>query len=469
MTFNIGHFHPVLVHLPIGILLIALLLEWISLYPRYAVSPNVLRLVWFCGMLSAGLSCLTGYLLSTSGDYDEELVSWHLYIALALFFLSVILFILAGREKKAIAFKGLSIALLALILLTGHLGGSLTHGSDYLTSAFPNSGGSTEDIQKPIADIKEAIVYTNIIRPILQANCYSCHGRQKQKGNLRLDDSTWIAKGGKGGFIIHPFRPAASELVKRLLLPLEDEHHMPPNPKRPMKKGDIALIEWWVAQGADFSKKVKELPYTTKIGTLLLSRQAGQTETKDLSGSLDLMPTGTVEAADPKDIAALEAKKVQVIPVAGDSRYLSANFINAVDVTNKDLALLLPLRKQLVWLKLGDQPVGDSAMQYVGQCSALTLLQLNHTAITDAGLLSLKELHNLKMLNLVGTAVTARGIISLQPLQQLQSVFLYKTKLASADWYAVRKVFPKTTLDSGGYAVPFAAWDTVNEMKPKIK
>jgi hypothetical protein len=463
-----GHFHPLLVHLPIGILLIALLLEWLSKYPRFSVSRNVLRLIWLCGMIGAGLSCATGYLLSLSGDYEEELISWHMWMALLVFVLSVIIFSMVSRKLNGLIYTIFLFLLLILIMITGHLGGSLTHGTDYLSSPLNNNATSDEFVQKPIPDIKEARVYPDIVRPILQTNCYGCHGRQRQKGGLRLDDSTWIAKGGKDGFIIHPFKPSESELVKRLLLPLEDEHRMPPKEKKPLSKSDIAIIQWWVAEGADFSKKVKDLSRTPKIDAMLLKKQAGQ-ETKDLSADLSLVPVTPVDAADPKDIALLEAKKVQVIPVASNSHYLSANFINAVDITDRDLALLVPLRKQLVWLKLGDQPVGDSAMVYVGQCSALTVLQLNHTGITDLGMQSLKDLHNLHVLNLVGTRVTAAGILAIKNLQQLNNVFLYKTKFSVSDWQLMQKNFPKTTLDSGGYSVPFAAWDTVDEMRPKTK
>jgi hypothetical protein len=463
-----GHFHPLLVHLPIGILLIALLLEWVSKFPRFVISVNVLRLVWLIGMLSAGLSCATGYLLSLSGDYEEQMVSWHMWMALVVFVLSVIIYLMVSKKQTGVLYKIFLFLLLILIMITGHLGGSLTHGSDYLVSPLSSRINADEFVQKPIPDIKEARVYSDIIRPILQTNCYSCHGRQRQKGGLRLDDSTWIAKGGKDGFIIHPYKPAESELVKRLLLPMDDEHRMPPKEKKPLSRNDIAIIEWWVRQGADFSQKVKELSRSPKIDAILLKKQAGQ-DTKDLSSEVNLVPEAPVDAADQKDIAQLEAKKVQIIPVAANSHYLSANFINAIDISDRDLALLLPLRKQLIWLKLGDQPVGDSGMVYVGQCSALTMLMLNNTGITDLGLQSLKNLHNLRVLNLVGTRVTPAGMISIKNLQQLNSVFLYKTKFSAGDWLSMKKSFPKTILDSGGYTVPFAAWDTIDEMRPKTK
>jgi hypothetical protein len=310
-------------------------------------------------------------------------------------------------------------------------------------------------------------VYGDVIQPMLQAHCYSCHGPDRQKGKLRLDDSVWIVRGGKDGLVVHAFHPEESELIKRILLPVEDEHRMPPKEKTPLKESEIALFQWWVGQGVDFSKKVKEFPQPGKIGGYLLALQGGAAAGS--GGGSVLVPDGVMEAAAEKDVEALRAKKVIVLPVAAGSHYLSVNFLNAVDVSDRDLALLLPLRKQLVWLKLGGQPVGDSGMAFLGQCSALTVLHLNDTRVSDKGLVALQALHNLRLLNLVGTGVTASGVVLLDSLKQLESVYLYRTKCASKDWPLLKQHFPKTFLDSGGYRVPFVARDTVDEMRVKKK
>ena len=52
-----------------------------------------------------------------------------------------------------------------------------------------NLGGDSEVVVKikPIPNVQEAIIYTDIIKPIFQSKCYGCHGPTKQKGKLRLD------------------------------------------------------------------------------------------------------------------------------------------------------------------------------------------------------------------------------------------------------------------------------------------
>src|ERR1700722_8726071 len=325
-----GRLHPLLVHLPIGILLIGLFLQALSRWPKFGISAGVVKVVLLCGALSAAASCVTGYVLSLSGDYDDDLVSWHMWMGICVAVVSFAVFVMVVRRVAGVVFVVAGVLLLGLIFVTGHLGGSLTHGSDYLSSAF-DGPGSAVVVRKPIADIREARVYDDVIQPMLQAHCYSCHGSARQKGKLRLDDSVWIVKGGKDGVVVRPFHPEESELIKRILLPVEDEHRMPPKEKTPLKESEIALLQWWVGQGADFSKKVKEFAQPGKVGSYLLALQG------DSVGGSALVPDGMVEAAAEKDLDALRAKKVIVLPVAAGSHYLSVNFLNAVDVRDADL------------------------------------------------------------------------------------------------------------------------------------
>jgi mono/diheme cytochrome c family protein len=458
-----GRLHPLLVHLPIGILLMGLFLQLLSRWPRFGVSAGVVKVVLLCGALSAAASCLTGYVLSLSGDYDEDLVNLHMWMGIFVAIVSLLMFVMAVRRVWGVAFGVAGGLMLVLIFFTGHLGGSLTHGSDYLSSAFSGDGAeAVVAFRKPIADIREARVYGDVIQPMLEAHCYSCHGHDRQKGKLRLDDSVWILKGGKDGPVIRGFHPEESELIKRLLLPVDDEHRMPPKEKSPLKEREIAILQWWVGQGADFSKRVKDVSVPGKIAAYLAALEG------DGGGSV-LVPNAPVDAAAEKDIEALRAKKVIVLPVAAGSHYLAVNFLNAVDISDRDLSLLLPLRRQVVSLKLTDQRVGDSGMVFVGQCAALTVLHLNGTRVGDKGLVPLQALHHLELLNLVGTRVTAAGVVLLDSLKQLESIYLYKTLVSSNDWGLLKQRFPKTILDSGGYTVPFVARDTVNELRVRKK
>ena len=167
----IGRFHPVLVHLPIGILLLAGLFQLLALKPKYASLHAAISIALFWGMISAIVSCISGYLLSQSGDYDEELVNTHKWFGISTAFVSLIAY-LFNRWENVFA-KWVILLMVPLIIITGHLGGSLTHGSDYLTKGFSEKEEVAEKEIKPIADVQEANVYADIIQPIFEGKCYT--------------------------------------------------------------------------------------------------------------------------------------------------------------------------------------------------------------------------------------------------------------------------------------------------------
>ncbi len=121
-----GRLHPVLVHLPIGILLMGVFLQALSRNPRYGVSAGVIKIVLLCGALSAIASCVTGYTLSLGGDYDDEMVDRHMWMGICVALVASVLFVLAVRQVGGLVYRLVCLLLLVLIIVTGHLGGS-TH------------------------------------------------------------------------------------------------------------------------------------------------------------------------------------------------------------------------------------------------------------------------------------------------------------------------------------------------------
>ncbi len=90
--------------------------------------------------------------------------------------------------------------------------------------------------------------YNRDVKPILQANCYSCHGPEKQKGGLRLDLKASAMKGGDSGPAILPGQSAKSLLIQNVAR-LKDATPMPPKGD-PLKPEQIALLRAWIDQGA---------------------------------------------------------------------------------------------------------------------------------------------------------------------------------------------------------------------------
>jgi len=414
----------------------------------------------FWGMISAILSCISGYFLSLSGDYDDELIDTHGWFAIATASISLIAYLFHRWENEFA--KWVILLMVPLIFVTGHLGGSLTHGSDYLTKGFSKDSITTKEI-KPIADVQEANAYADIIQPIFESKCYGCHNKSKKKGKLRLDEPEFILKGGKDGKVIKPGNADESDMMKRLLLPRNEEDHMPPKEKPQLKDNEIELIHWWIATGATFDKKTKELEQPEKIKPILLSLQ------KEVKKIPPDVPEAMVEKADEKALQKIKQRGIVVLPVAQNSNYLTVNFITVDSVTHNDIALLLSIKKQLVWLNLSGKKFSDTLLTPIAQLVNLIRLQLDNTWITDKGLASLRSLINLQYLNLVGTKVTGNGIMQLKGLSKLQAMYIYKTFITASEWPTLKSNFPNVTLDTGGYYVPILETDTTIVKPPEKK
>jgi uncharacterized membrane protein len=454
----IGHFHPVLVHLPIGFILAGLLLLWLSRKPKYAGLLPAIPVILFWGAVMATVSCITGYLLSMSDDYESNLVGWHQWMGIGVALLSWVLWLNQKRKVDGFDRALISIALFGMIIITGHLGGSLTHGSGYLSFAniYGSDSGSVASI-KPLPNVQEAMAYQDVVKPILETKCYSCHGANKQKGKLRMDDSLALMKGGKDGEIIEPHDAANSEMIKRLLLPVDNEDHMPPKEKPQPTESQIALLHWWINNGAAFNGKVKDFEQPGKIKPMLLALQ----NAPEVKTVIVDVPSKAVSPGDSKAIEQLKSKGIVVMPVARNSNYLMVNFVVNKMVGREDLQNLSALKDQLVWLKMGNTNLSDSGMAVIAKLEQLTRLGIENTSITDKGLALLKGLNKLLYLNLVGTKVTVEGVMALKDIAGLHSIYLYQTNVEKGDYATLQKTFPRSTIDSGGYKVSDLPTDTI--------
>jgi uncharacterized membrane protein len=448
-----GRMHPVIVHLPIGMLLLVCLYYIFAKPEKRQSQHSFISIALLGGMLTAIAACVSGLLLANSGDYDKDVVAPHQWMGIVTAIVAIVSYAIHRLQIKYL--KAVMILLVICVTVAGHLGGSITHGADYLVEPLQNANATTEF--KAIANVQEAVVYTDIIKPILSAKCYSCHSSSKQKGKLRLDEPAYILKGGKGGIAVDWNHAEKSMLIERLLLPQSDEDHMPPKEKPQLTRQEIDLLHWWVNSGAGFDKKVSQSNVSDKIKPILTGLQNGGAGDKEEPGSL---PEKEVAAASDKPLLALWEKGVVVIPVATNSNYLSANFVGAGTVTTDDLKLLEELKDQLVWLKLGYENLKDENLKPIGLLRNLRKLHLEGNPLTDAGLRFLTTLQQLQYLNLSGTRISANGPAQLAGLKMLERLYLYNVTGAKFDLVALKKQLPKTVIDTGGYKVPILESDT---------
>jgi uncharacterized membrane protein len=451
-----GRFHPLIVHLPIGFILIAFLLECASRMKGYRNLGHATAFVLMLGVLSALFAAVAGYLLSLSGGYDEEALFWHQWLGIGVVIIAALAYALkVYPRKKRLATAAklyLPVFSVAVVLLmaAGHYGGSLTHGSDYLTAYLPPPLRQVAGLPprenkgpKKIENIQEAVVFTDIIHPILDDQCISCHNPSKKKGDLLLHTQEAILKGGEGGPVLVAGDAGNSELIKRMLLPLNHDDHMPPKGKKQPTKDQIALIRWWIEEGAPFDKKVAELNTSDEMKVMLASLGEGSLEDKGIFAQ-------QVPPASPESIAQVRKAGVQVMSISQDNHFLQAKLLNREDsIRKKPLTLFQPLAEQITWLDLGNAPVSDTTLAGIADLKNLTRLHLEQTFVSDKGLKNLQNLPQLEYLNLYGTAVTDEGIQQLAPLKKLRSLYLWQTKVTPEGARRLQEQIPGLSVNMG--------------------
>lgn len=471
----IGHFHPLLVHLPIGILLFAGMMMVYERVKQTDLSAAI-SLAWLLGGISALLACGAGWLLSRSGDYDADQVQLHQWTGLATAALSLLTYF--WKQHRWIP-ASLTIALLTI---AGHYGGTLTHGDDYLS--FGRKAGENAEPQQltPISgesivvqtdsgrvgegqpQIRRTFLYRDQIVPILESNCYGCHSARKKKGGLRLDSEAFIRQGGKNGSVLLAGNPQKSKLFSYLLLPHDDELHMPPKGKRPLSSQQIALIHHWIKKGASFREEIEVIPVgegpgiaqnAVVVPPILLPLAADTLTSRpqevmpEPSGELAVL-SKPVEAPNPAVLATLKAQQITFTRLGNAGHYLAANFVNVKGLPQNALSQLTDIEQQLVQLRLSNQPVDDAAIRQLGVLPNLTRLSLEHTRITDASLTHLRNLPRLEQLNLYGTAVTDAGLTTLAAFPSLKVVYLWQTQTTPTGIERLRKANPRLRIETGG-------------------
>lgn len=448
MLDYLGQFHPLVLHLPIGILVIGvLLIFWFKKKPSDQ-SEEITKFVFKVAFASAFFSCITGYFLKESGGYGEELVDRHQWSAIALTVLTGVYAFFAIAEKYVYPYLGVTMLVLTF---TGHQGGSLTHGEDFLSF-------SSKVEKQAITDVEQALVYEDIIKPILEEKCYQCHSSRKQKGELRLDSPEAILAGGEKGKVLAHGDIDKSSLYTRLMLPESNEEHMPPKGKPQPTEEEVKLLKWWIAQGGDFEKMVSEIEERSGVEKALVNLESPEEEEEI---AIPLIPSEEIAAISPELFDELKNIGASVVPVSQTSNYLSITFLANPKIGCDAMAVLQKVKDNIVWLELNQAQVGDACLKGLADFENLITLDLSGTQVSDEGLKVLASLKKLQRLYLVNTKVTNAGLNSLSDLTELQRLYLFQSQVNFSDWQVLRATFPTAEIDTGGYQLPFLETDTV--------
>lgn len=441
----IGRFHPILVHLPIGIFVLVIVMDGLTQFKKFGYLSTSIRLILGIGILSAIFSLITGYTLSLEGSNNQDLVDNHQWTAIGTTALFIAYYFLRNKMiGNRIVHASTLILLLFMMAWTGHQGGSLTHGEGFLTEGILETKTITE-ASLEIKDINQAVVYKDLIQYTLNQKCVQCHGADKQKGKLRLDDLSWIKAGGKNGNLINTSNPAEGELIKRILLDDIDEHHMPPKEKTQLTSAEMAIFQWWINAGASFDKPVSALAPDAKVMKALVTfKEENQNQVKT-----NVKTRKPIDPIDEQTKKRLEKMGWAVSIIASDDQHIRLIGYN-IEVPLKDaLTAAAEISEHVVELKLSFTSSKDNDLSSLSKFSNLEKLWLDHTGISDNALKQLKSLKYLEFLNIVGTNTTASGLKTLTQLPTLKMVYAQGTKVTTEERFGLEAMLTTVKLYFG--------------------
>ncbi len=413
---QLGNLHPLFVHLPIGILVLAFLME---IYYYKKPEPKDNGTVLFAlgiGALSALFSIASGWLLGDNGGYDEELLFRHKWIAIAFSVGALGLFFLKKSEKQLArkAYFPVFAVVLVLLTLTGHFGGSLTHGEDFLFE---------EAYEEPIIeDVDKAVVFADIVQPILNRKCVSCHNDGKAKGGLLLTSEKELLAGGDSGSLLDSLKAEESSLLMhRIHMPLEEKEHMPPKGKVQLTPEEIMLLEWWMKNENCFECLTESLPINKKLESVLASLEKDTSPRALIAENVDDVPE--------EYLALLNQNKMSAQLVSEEMPLLAVNFLQRKDLTVADFEILKEYKDNVVEMNLGYTNLDDELAKQLKQFKNLTKLQLQQTKITNAVTQLFKNFEFLESLNLFGSELDDSSLAAFSSLPHLKKLYVWQTKM----------------------------------------
>lgn len=453
----LGRMHPLLVHLPIGILIFGVLLCFFPQKEKNSLLPAI-RLAFLFGGIGALAAGISGFLQYQFEGFAWEDVRVHLIGGVLTSLGSFGLFI-HFRKKDLIQLKGkvFAIGLGLTLTITGHLGGNLTHGENYLTEVLPPDLQSLLGIEIQLEkgpqlleeNWNEAVLYSEVIQPILNQNCKSCHNPRNKKGGLDLTTMKGLLEGGEDGLIFTSGDSEHSELFARLVLSKEDEKHMPPTGKRQPSKEEIALIEQWIKGGAKENQTLAEANISRKLIDQFI-----------LKNEVPFYPKTALSPISADSLANLKEAGFFAEAVESGSGLLKVTCTNFQDFEDKDWEKLVPYASRLAYLDLSGTNLSDALLEQISQLPNLTVLKLNSTTISGNSLGQLEEVTTLKLIYLNQTAVNLSQIQLLSSSKSLEKVFAFGTP-ASMEISKSEKLNLPFLVEGTSYSLPKLPSDTI--------
>lgn len=455
----LGHFHPVVLHLPIGVFVLIFFQEFgLMLTGRRPQPGSGIGFPLTFGVISAVVAVIAGYLLFKSGAEDyagNDLAQRHLWgglvFACAVIVTAVIKVWSLAMGWRPAMYRWPLFLTIGIMSFASHDGASMTHGTDFLTQYAPGPLKSLLGGEAKKESGSELLVYQDVIEPIFERRCVQCHKEGKSKGQLRMDSFEMLVKGGKEGPAIEAGNAGKSNIVLRMALPLDDEEHMPPKGKPQVEQDELTVIKWWINSGADSSGKLADVKLPSEISSIIASLlEIPDAAAEDPQGH----GKGAVTEKSTELLAMVSgiSKKFPGV-VSFESQQSAKVTLSAVSMRgklgDKEFKNFAPVIPHLVTADLSATAISDASVALLSGAVELKMLRLSETKISDASMDTLGKISSLESLNLYGTAITDKGLIKLAGLSNLKRLYLWQTAVSESGVAKLKASLPNCEIILG--------------------
>ena len=429
-----GRLHPLLVHLPIGFLILSILIETYSNIFKNQINHRIISFSWFLGFMSSAFSALFGWLLAETGLYIEENLYLHKlfgFILVGMCFVAWVIRLSFFKDFIPKNFKSFSnFVIIVILFITGHNGGNITHGENYLFEYAPDEikNRFIED-KNLLAEISISLdsieLYSNIIEPILINKCISCHNNEIKRGNLDLSSLPLLTKGGNAGSPIDKMNPRNSLIFKRINLPVDNIKFMPPD--GPIVSYDeINTILWWI-KNSDKSNDVLssiEIPDEIKISL-------NKIYNIDFSDK-QWFEKISVQELDESKLTNIDKSVFQVRFISSNKKFVSVKYLKN-NLSEVEFDQLEAIKNHIAYLFIKDSNLSDKSLLNFLNLKNLVSLDIQKNSISDEGVKTLQKLENLEVLNLYGTKISKNSLEIIESFKNLKRVYVWDTKISKKD------------------------------------
>ena len=402
-----GRLHLLLLHFPIVLLLLAIALHW---------SGQRSRRDWLIAVsvLSALLSAISGFVLSLERDTKGDMLLNHQWMGALLALLAAGWYSVDHLPAFNQLWRRIHMSVIAILVLsTGHTGGIITHGRDFLK--FP-----AFDSNSRIGLPDDPEIFADIIMPVMEAKCVSCHNPDKNEGGLILTDYSEILAGGKSGSALNPGNASGGELLHRLLLPTEDEAHMPPAEKSQLTTQELALCVAWIHAGAPGRMRLSEMEEQSELAALINA-------VKSANKAERWVDLPTIEETE---LDKLRDHYTGISRLSGQLNALQVRLYPHTSYRHGDLEKLRKISPNIIELDLSGLPVSEPEIAFAAACPMLEELVLDRTPVNDVVLAQLSGHQAIRTLRASQTRLSDVSIPLLQSLKNLQKFSVWGSEIS---------------------------------------